>query len=75
MGSLFESDYHCNKKLHLQYYFETLWSEMGYFGLLRNNHILFIILLYLIKGKRFIGLKQWTWEYPTGTSLGRFSYP
>ena len=25
----------------------------------------------------FIGLKQWIWEYPIGTtlSLGRFSYP
>ena len=25
----------------------------------------------------FIGLKEWIWEYPTGTmvSLGRFSYP
>ena len=40
----------CREKLHLQSYFEILWSEMGHFGLLGNNHILFIILLYLIKG-------------------------
>ena len=39
---------YCSKKLHLQSYLEKLWSEMGYFGLLGNNHILFIILLYPI---------------------------
>ena len=38
----------CIKKLHLWSYLETLWSETGYFGLLGYNHILFIILLYLI---------------------------
>ena len=38
----------CSKKLHLQSYLEMLWSEMGYFGLLGNNLILFIILLYNI---------------------------
>ena len=37
-------------KLHLQYYLEMLLSEMGYFGLLGNNFILFIILLYIIEG-------------------------
>ena len=40
----------CNNKLNLWSYLETLWSETGYFGLLGNNHILFIILLYIIKG-------------------------
>ena len=40
----------CSDKLHLQYYLEMLWSEMGYFGLLGNTIILFIILLYLIEG-------------------------
>ena len=40
----------CNKKIHLQSYLETLWSETGYFGVLGNNHILLIILLYIIKG-------------------------
>ena len=39
----------CSKKLHIQSYLEMLWSETGYFGLLGNNIILFIILLYLIK--------------------------
>ena len=39
----------CSKKLHLQSYLEMLWSETGYFGLLGNNFILFIILLYLIE--------------------------
>ena len=38
----------CSVKLHLQSYLEMLWSETGYFGPLRNNLILFIILLYLI---------------------------
>ena len=40
----------CSKKLHLQSYVEMLCSKTGYFGLLGNNHILFIILLYIIKG-------------------------
>ena len=42
-----------------------------------NHNILFIVLLYIIKGKKFIGLKQWIWEDPTGkmVSLGRVSYP
>ena len=39
----------CSEKLHLQSYLEMLWSERGYFGLLLNNIILFIILLYLIE--------------------------
>ena len=39
----------CSEKLHLQSYLEMLWSETGYFGLLGNNLILFIILLYLIE--------------------------
>ena len=39
----------CSEKLHLQSYLEMLWSKTGYFGLLGNNYILFIILLYLIK--------------------------
>ena len=54
-----------------------LWSETGYFGLLGNNYILFIILLYLIEREMFIGLKKFIWEDPIGTtvSLGRFSYP
>ena len=39
----------CSEKLHPQYYLEMLWSKMGYFGLLGNKHILFIILLYLIE--------------------------
>ena len=34
----------CSNKIHLWSYLETLWSETGYFGLLGNNHILFIIL-------------------------------
>ena len=42
--------YSCSKKLHLQSYLEMLWSETVYFGLLGNNLILFIILLYLIEG-------------------------
>ena len=40
----------CSKKIHLRSYLETLWPKTGYFGLLGNNHILFIILLYLIEG-------------------------
>ena len=40
----------CSENLHLWYYLDTVWSETGYFGLLGNNHILFIILLYIIKG-------------------------
>ena len=39
----------CSEKLHLQSYLDMLWSKTGYFGLLRNNRILFIILLYIIK--------------------------
>ena len=39
-----------SEKLHLQYYLEMLWSKTGYFELLGNNHILFIILLYPIEG-------------------------
>ena len=39
-----------SEKLHIQSYLESLWSEMRYFGLLGNNHILFIILLYRIEG-------------------------
>ena len=38
-----------SEKLHLRSYLEMLWSETGYFGLLGNNLILFIILLYLIE--------------------------
>ena len=55
---------------------DMLWSETGYFGLLRNKHILYIILLYLIERYRFIGLKQWMWEDPTGimVSVGRFCW-
>ena len=53
-----------------------LWSETGYFGLLGNNIILFIILLYLIGEKRFIGFKHLMWEYPTTTmmSVGRLCW-
>ena len=40
----------CSDKLHLLSYLEMLWSETGYFGLLGDNYILFIILLYLIEG-------------------------
>ena len=40
----------CRKKLHLRSYLETVWSETGYFGLLGNNCILFIVLLYIIEG-------------------------
>ena len=40
---------YCSEKLHLQSYLEMLWSETGCFGLLGNNIILFIILLYLIE--------------------------
>ena len=40
---------HCSEKLHLQSYLENVWSATGYFGLLRNNHIFFIILLYIIE--------------------------
>ena len=39
----------CSVKLHLQSYLEMLWSETGYFGLLGNKHILYIILLYPIE--------------------------
>ena len=39
----------CSEKLHLQSYLEMLWSETGYFGLLGNNIIFFIILLYIIE--------------------------
>ena len=46
----FPNLYLCSEQLHLQSYLEMLWSETGYFGLLGNNHILFIILLHLIKG-------------------------
>ena len=67
----------CSDKLHLWSYLDTVWLKTGYFGLLGNNHILFIILLHLTKGYLFIGLKQWIWEDPNETpvSLGRFSYP
>ena len=44
-----ETSSKCSKKLHLQSYLEMLWPETGYFGLLGNNQILFIILLYLIE--------------------------
>ena len=46
------------------------------FRLLGNTYILFIILLYIIKGEIFIGLKQWIWEDPTGKmmSVGRFCW-
>ena len=40
----------CSEKLHLQSYLKMLWSKMRYFGLLGNNYIFFIILLYLIRG-------------------------
>ena len=40
----------CSEKLNLQSYLEMLSSETGYFGLLGNSHILFIILLYIIEG-------------------------
>ena len=75
-GKIIAASY-CSKKLNLWSYVETLWSKTGKFGLVGNNHNLFIILLYLIKGYIFIGLKHWIWEDPTGTmvSLGRFSYP
>ena len=43
-------DGYCSDKLNLQSYLEILWSETEYFGLMGNNLILFIILLYLIKG-------------------------
>ena len=47
---------------------EILWYERGYFGLLGNNYILFIILLYSIKVSRFIGMEQWCqWEDSAGT--------
>ena len=39
----------CSEKLHLQSYLEMIWSKTGYFGLLGNNIILFIILLDLIE--------------------------
>ena len=66
----------CSDKLHLQSYLEMLWSKTGYFGLLGNKHILYIILLYIIERYRFIGLKQWIWEDPTGTmvSVGQFCW-
>ena len=40
----------CSKKIHLWSYLETLWSKTGYFGLLGNNNILLIVLLYIIEG-------------------------
>ena len=48
----------CTKKLHLQSYLEMLWYKTGYFGQLGNNNILFIILIYIIKQKKFTGLKN-----------------
>ena len=39
----------CSEKLHLLSYLEMLWSETGYFGLLGNNIVLFIILLGIIE--------------------------
>ena len=39
----------CSERLHLQSYLEMLWSKTGYFGLLGNTHILYIILLYPIE--------------------------
>ena len=39
-----------SEKLHLRSYLEKVWSKTGYFELLGNNHILFIILLYPIEG-------------------------
>ena len=39
-----------SKKIHLWSNLDTLWAKTGYFGLLGNNHILFIILSYLIEG-------------------------
>ena len=44
-----EGESRCSEKLHLWSYLETVWFKTGYFGLLGNNHILFIILLYLIE--------------------------
>ena len=66
----------CSEKLHLQSYLEILESKTGYFGLLGNNIILVIILLDLIKRKRFIGFKQLIWEDPTAImmSVGRFCW-
>ena len=40
---------YCSEKLHLQSYLEMIWSKTGYFGLLGNNYILLIILLYIIE--------------------------
>ena len=40
---------YCSEKLHLQSYLDMLWSKTVYFGLLGNNLIMFIILLYLIE--------------------------
>ena len=36
----------CSDKLHLWSYLEMLWSEMGYFGLLGNNHFFNPIISY-----------------------------
>ena len=36
-------------KWHIWSLIELLWSERGYFGILGNTHILFIILLYPLK--------------------------
>ena len=44
-----EGESRCSEKLHLWSYLETVWFKTRYFGLLGNNHILFIILLYFIE--------------------------
>ena len=41
---------------------EILWSKEGYLEYWGMTIFLFIILIYPVKGKIFIGSKQWTWE-------------
>ena len=48
----------------------------GIFWTIGEQSYIFIILLYLIEGLRFIGLKQLIWEDPTVTmmSAGQFCW-
>ena len=56
----------CSKKLNLRSYLEAVWSKTGYFGLLGENNILFVILLYLTERlkvyrveKMDMGISHW----------------
>ena len=46
---------------------EILWSKRDILDYWVNLIFWFIILLYPIKGYKFIGLKQWIWENSGGT--------